>query len=424
MEDLKSNSNSRTGKGGLYYGWVMLAICLILMTISYGIRFSFGVFFKSLEQEFEWSRALTSSVFSVYMLLGSLFAVLGGWLADRYGPRIIFMTLGLFCFLGLALTSQSSAPWHLFLGHGLLVAIGTGPVYSIASSIATRWFPQRRGLALGIVTSGVGLGSILVAPIAAYLIVDYGWRISYLTIGVMALMVMTPLSLLLRKNPTKALSLYNNVQQAAVSLHTSNTSGEESRELSIGQIIKQKNFVLIISIWFFWAFCLFMVTTHIVRHAIDLNIDPMQAASIVSVSGFANVPARITMGLVSDRFGRKRIALICASLMAISMLWLTQSSSLWMFFVFAIVFGAAYGGLTPSTTALVSDTFGVHHAGLVFGLLEIGWVCGAAVGPTLAGYIFDVTSQYYYAFLLGTLAPMIMVVLVFFLRVPIPKNKK
>ena len=424
MQNSNISSNSKVPKRGLYYGWVILAVCLIVITISYGARLSFGVFFKSIEQEFGWSRALTSSVFSVYMILGSLFAILAGWIADRYSPKIVFMSMGLFSLLGFAVASQANVPWHLFLGYSLLVSAGTGPAYAVASATATRWFTQRRGLALGIVTSGVGLGSILIAPIAAYLITDYGWRISYLTIGVIAFAVMTPVSLLLRKNPAEVLDLPRSVQQASVGSNASNKSGEEFRELSAIQIIKDRNFILIFSIWFFWAFCMFMVTTHVVRHAIDLDISPMQAASILSIYGFANIPARIVMGLVSDRLGKKRSALLCAALLAASMLWLAQSSNLGMLYVFAIAFGAATGGLTPPTAALIGDTFGVRHVGFVFGLLEIGWVLGAALGPALAGYVFDVTGRYYTAFLFGAVAALILLVLVVFLRIQVKPARK
>lgn len=406
-----------------YRGWVELAVCLIFLTISYGVQFSFGVFFKSLEQEFNWTRALTSSVFSAYMLFCSVFAILFSWLADRHGPKIIFMSMGFLSFFGLGLTSLANTPWQLFASYSLLVAAGTGPAYAIASSIAIKWFVQRRGLALAIVTSGVGLGSILFVPFAAYLINGFGWRITYLVIGVVALISMTPLSLLLKIAPTDQ-TLPHSTRQPAVKVTVSNATREKSKWVFIFQIIRERNYVLIFSIWFFYSFCLFMIMTHLVRHAIDLGIDSIQAATLISISGFANIPARITMGLVSDRFGTKRTALICASIMAIAILWLTQSSSLWMLYVFAIVFGAAYGGLAPPTSAIVGDTFGASRIGFIFSTLGIGWACGAAAGPALAGYIYDVTGEYYLAFLIGLFGSLIIVALAFLLRVPIPNNHK
>lgn len=421
---MDSSFNSKITKERFYYGWVVLAACLVFITVSYGIRFSFGVFFKPLETEFGWTRALTSGIFSVYMLLGSLFAIIAGWIADRYGPKTVFLAMGVFNFVGLALTSQAQELWHLFLTYSLLVAVGTGPTYAVATSIGTRWFTQRRGFALSIVTSGVGLGSILMAPVAAALITDYGWRTSYIAIGIIALVIMVPLSFFVRNPPREAVTFASDNKKEAGSPHPAAEAGGDTTGFSIRQAVKSRNFLLIISIWFFYSFCLFLVMTHIVRHAIDLNIDPLQAASLISVSGFANIPARILMGLASDRFGRKQTALICAAVMAASMVWLTFSTNLWMLYVFAAVFGAAYGGLSPPTTAIVGDTFGLRHIGLIFGLLEIGWVCGAAIGPALAGYVFDVSGRYDVAFLVGIVAALMIVVLVLFLKVPVVRAKK
>ena len=419
-EDLTNSFRLDRKKRRLYYGWVVLTVCLILVTISYGIRFSFGVFFKSLEQDFGWTRAVTSGVFSVYMLVGSLFAVLGGWVADRRGAKVVFVVMAFLAFLGLALTSKAGALWHLFLSYSLLVAMGSGATYAITTSLGTRWFKQQRGLALAIVTSGVGLGSILMAPVASYLIAGYGWRTSYLAIGVIALIVMVPCALLLRKAPTEILDSSEDKSQQAVSL----SPPQKSEEFSLVQSLKTRNFLLMISIWFFYAFCLFLVMTHIVPHAIDLGITPVQAASIISISGFANIPSRILMGIVCDRFSRKKTALACALVMAAAMLWLNWSSSLWMLYVFAAAFGAAYGGLAPPTVAIVGDTFGVRHIGTILGVLEIGWVSGAAVGPALAGYIFDTTGTYSLAFWLGVISALIIAVLVLFLKTPAKARNK
>lgn len=418
LKDSGSSPEPSTNKKQFYYGWVVLVVCLVLITMTYGIRFSFGVFFKPLEQDFGWTRALTSGIFSVYMILGSLFAILGGWVADRYGARKLFMVMGFFAFLGLALTSQAHELWYILLSYSLLVAIGTGPTYAVTTSIATRWFTKRRGLALAIVTSGVGLGSILMAPVAAYLIENYGWRFSFVVIGLIALIIIIPCSLFFKKAPNDATALSEDKNQRAPDLNSSEGQQKETGGFSLSQALRSRNFGLIASIWFFYSFCLFTVMTHVVPHAIDLGIAPIQAASILSISGFVTIPSRILTGIASDKLGRKPLALISALLMAAALLWLIFSSSLWMLYLFAAVFGAAYGGLSPSSTAIVGDTFGVRNIGVIMGVLEVGWVFGAAIGPALAGYIFDTTGNYFLAFLFGVLAALIIAVLVLFLKAP------
>ncbi len=401
-------------KRRFYYGWVVLAACLILVTISYGIRFSFGVFFKSLEMEFGWTRAVTSSVFSVYMLLGALCAIVAGWAVDRYGAKIVFLIMAVFACLGLSLTSLANQPWHLFVNYSLLVAMGTGPTYVLVNALASRWFTKRRGLASSIVTCGVGLGTILMAPIADYLISGHGWRTSYLIMGIISLIIMIPCALSLKRAPSET----TDEKSEAKTSDSSHRQSLKPIEFSAIQAIRTRNFWFCIFIWFLYSFCLFIITTHIVRHALDLGIASMAAASIISISGFANIPCRLLAGVAADRFGRIRIAVICCLLMAASMLWASQSSSLWMLYLFAVAFGAAYGGLSPPVVAIVGDIFGLRHIGAIFGMLEIGWVSGGAVGPALAGYIFDTTRNYDWAFLLGMIAALIMVVLFLLMRMP------
>jgi OFA family oxalate/formate antiporter-like MFS transporter len=369
------------------------------------------------------TRALTSEIFSVYMILCAIFAFVGGWVADRYGPKAVLLVMGTFAFLGLALTSQVSSLWQLFLSYSLLVAIGTGPMFAVATSESVRWFISRRGLALAIVTCGVGLGSIWIAPVAAHFIESFGWRLSFVFIGLIALITIIPSSFFLRRAPSLVVALPEDDNKVTVEINNLDKPQKEIKEFSPRQAVKTKNFWLVTGIWAFHAFCLFTVTTHIVPHAIDSGISPTGAAPILSVLGLASLPSRIVFGPLSDRIGRKSVALMSALLMAASMVWLMWSSGLWMLYVFAAIFGVAYGGLSPATTAMVSDSFGTRNLGSIMGLLEVGWVLGAAVGPALAGYIFDATQKYFLAFLLVAIAAVIIAVLVPFIKSPKANSK-
>jgi OFA family oxalate/formate antiporter-like MFS transporter len=168
----------------LNYGWVILAVCVLFTAISYGIRFSFGIFFQSFEQEFNWSRTVISSIFSIYMLCSACFSILFGWTADRHGAKPVFIAMGFLAFTGLALTSRIETLWQALLSYSLLFAAGSGATYALVSAIVTRWFKTRRALALGIMSSGVGLGSIVMAPITSFLITGWGWRPAILITGI------------------------------------------------------------------------------------------------------------------------------------------------------------------------------------------------------------------------------------------------
>lgn len=187
-------------KDKLFYGWVVVAAFFAIGTIMYGSQSSFGVFFKSIAGEFGLTRAATSAIFSVQNVFGSAISIIGGWAVDRYGPRIIAFLIGLFAGLSLLLTSQTNALWQLFITYSFLFCV-IGAVYTVMMSTVSRWFDKNRGLALGIAGSGIGLGIVAIAPFATYLISSFGWRKAYLIMGLIAWLIIIPLSRLLRKNP-------------------------------------------------------------------------------------------------------------------------------------------------------------------------------------------------------------------------------
>jgi OFA family oxalate/formate antiporter-like MFS transporter len=398
----KSISNTKK-RERWYYGWIVLAACLILMTVTYGIRFSFGVFFQSLEEEFSWTRALTSEVFSAYMLCSCVCALIGGWAIDHYPAKKLVIGMGCFAGLGLLLTSRASSPVYLFLSYSLLLGIGTGPTFTITAALASRWFTEKRALAFAITGSGVSLATILMAPIASFLIAGYGWRTSYLIMALIAFVVMIPTAFLLKRSPAEAPPV---------------GAADRQEGFPILRAIKTRNFALIVLLWFLYSFCLFMVMTHVVRHAIDLGVTPIAAALTLTLLGGANMLTRIPLGMAADYFGKKRVSIVFSLLAAGAMFWLIKSTSLWMLYLFAVVFGMANAGLGIATTALVGDLFGVRHIGVIFATLEIPWATGAAVGPAVAGYIFDVNGSYSFAWLLGAIASLLIIGLLPPLKTP------
>lgn len=391
-----------------YYGWVVVVALFVVGVIGFGISISFGVFFKSLVEDFGSTRVLTSGIFSVYIVLGAVFAVLSGLALDRYGARVIVMSLGVFTGLGLLLTSQASALWHLFISYSLLLAMGIGPVYTIMMSTVSRWFSRRRVLAIGIVGAGMGIGPMLIAPLAAWLISNYDWHTAYLVMGVLGFAVIVPCALLLKKTPAEA--------------DTPGSSGQPDYrgpgEVSILEAAKTRNFWLLFAIWFFLACSVLLMLTHIVPHAIDSGIAPTRAALILSLVGGMTVLGRLGIGKVSDIIGRKQAAIGSVLLTAGAILFLIQPASLWTFYLFAVIFGLANGGIDPPIVAQFGDIFGLRHIGVIMGVINLGWGAGAAFGAALGGYIFDVSGTYLPAFFAVIVAMLVAVGLILLLRMP------
>lgn len=397
------------------YGWVVLSACLIIGIVSFGTQYSFGVFFKSLEAEFGWSRASTSAIFSVFMLLTPVFGISGGWLLDRCGPRMVVAVTGVFTGLGLLLTSMVSTPWHVFLTYSLLIAMGTGPHFPVLMSTVSRWFIRRRGLALGIVTASVGIGMTVMSPVAAYLIAGYGWRVSYLAMSGIAFLSIIPLAFLIKRAPAEIAARHQHLKSESVPGVVS------SQDYTLRQALRHRNLWLIMFMWFFCAGVLGLIATHIISHAIDIGITPTSAALIMSIMGGMSIAGKLVMGRASDNIGRKRVLIISGAIMALGMSWLMFASSLWMLYLFAVIYGFAYGGYASPSTALIGDTFGIRNLGLIMAVIDAGWGTGSAVGPALAGYLFDISGKYVTAFIAGLIGAFFSMLLALFLKPPKPR---
>ncbi len=410
-------------KDRLFYGWVVVITGLIIGTILFGTRFSFGVFFKSLESEFDLTRTATSGVFSVYMVLFSAFAVLGGWALDRYGPRIVTLLMGLFTGLSLLLTSQTNSPWQLFISYSLLLAIGTGATYTVLMTTISRWFDKKRGLALGIGGSGIGLGTAVIAPFATYLISNSDWRTAYAVIGFIAWLVVIPLSILLRKRPSEIGALPDGVKPDSSEIGIQDRmDNAQPAGLSLPQAFRTSSFWFLGIGWLSFSLCLNLVMTHLVPHATDVGISPAEASVVLGLIGLISFSGRLIMGSVSDRVGRKTTAITCALLQAGAMVWLLWAQDLWMFYLFAIVYGFGYGGFDPPTMALMGDIFGMRSLGVIIGALSVGYGIGAAIGAAVGGLIYDVSESYSVAFLIGALAMLGVALLVALTRREIGRN--
>jgi len=386
-------------KNRIFYGWVVVVSIIVSSFIMMGVNSSFGVFFKSLEDTFNLTRATTSSILSSRMAFSCVFAFLGGWAIDRYGPRIVFSIMGFFIGLSLILTSQTTSAWQLFIAYSLLLAIGIGAVYVVMTSTVLRWFDRRRGLALGIAGSGGGLGIALIAPLSAFLIDSFEWRNALMILGGIAWLVILPVSQLLKKDPYEIGALPDGT-----------TPGYQTPEVEQGttapktipllRMFRTTSFWSFLFIWLLMAFSGSFVMTHIIPHAIDLGFSPIRSATILSLSGIATIAGRLIAGIITDKLNAKVVAIICSLLQVAALLWLIWVHELWMLYLFGFVHGFTFGGFGIAITVLIGGTFSLDGIGKILGVLEIGIFIGAAIGAYLGGLIFDASSSYTLAFLI------------------------
>jgi MFS family permease len=403
-------------KPPLFYGHIIVAASFAIQWICVGTMFTYGIFFKPLLNEFGWSRAMISGASSTTMLFVGLMGIVSGRLNDRFGPRNIMVVSGLFLGGGYLLMSLLQAPWQLYLFYGVIVGTGMASHDVVTLSTVARWFVRRRGMMTGVVKMGTGAGQLMVPLIATALLAVYGWRSTYLIIGAGALVLFVLISLLFRRNPQQMGLLPDGAESMG-----SAPSDSAEQGLSLREVTRTRQFWTICLAYFSSIYCLLTIIIHIVPHVTDIGISEASAAGVLSTIGGVSMAGRFVMGTASDRIGSKRTWIICFIILIASFLWLQIARELWMFYLFAVVYGFAHGGFFVVIPPMAAELFGTRAHGVIFGIIYFVGTSGGALGPVLAGYLFDITQSYQIVFLVLLILSVVGLILVLTLK-PVLSN--
>ena len=370
-----------------FYGYTIVAACFFMQAVSVGAMISYGVFFKHLLDDFGWSRTFISGASSVVMFTMGAMGILFGRLNDRFGPRRILLSSGLFLAGGFLLMATLQAGWQLYVFYGLMVGVGMSTHDIVTLSTIARWFRKRRGMMTGLVKAGTGTGQFFVPLMASVLIAAVGWRSTYIVIGLMVLAVYLVAARLVRRSPEEMGLTPDGVPGNGD--FTAQTEG-----VLLGQALRTPQFWLCCLSYFCVVFGAMTILVHIVMHATDLGMAEGRAAAVVSTIGVLSIAGRVTMGTLSDRIGSRRTFLLCFAILIVALLWLQVATGGWMLFVFAVVYGFAHGGFYTVLSPTIAELFGLRAHGAIFGIAYFFGTLGGAIGPVVAGRIFDVQQSY------------------------------
>jgi MFS family permease len=373
--------------GKRFYGYTIVAACFFMQAVSVGAMISYGVFFKHLIDEFGWSRTFISGASSVVMFTMGAMGILFGRLNDRFGPRRILLSSGLFLAGGFLLMATLQAGWQLYVFYGLMVGVGMSTHDIVTLSTIARWFRKRRGMMTGLVKAGTGTGQFFVPLMASALIAAVGWRSTYIVIGLMVLAVYLVAARLVRRSPEEMGLTPDGVP--GNSELAAQTDG-----VLLGQALRTPQFWLCCLSYFCVVFGAMTILVHIVMHATDMGMGEGRAAGVVSTIGILSIAGRVTMGTLADRIGSRRTFLLCFCILIVSLLWLQVATRGWMLFVFAVVYGFAHGGFYTVLSPTIAELFGLRAHGAIFGIAYFFGTLGGAIGPVVAGRIFDVQQSY------------------------------
>ena len=387
------------------YGWVVLASAFVIITMAIGTLFSLAVFLKPLEDSMGWARSSVSAIALLNWIAMGLGSFLAGYLSDRFGARPVVLGGGVLLGAGLILSGRAEALWHFYLSFGVLVGFGVSCFYVPLTVTAVRWFEHRRGMAAAIVSSGNGLGTLIIAPLTRWLINAYDWRTAFLILGEIALVVVIPAALLLRRAPAAALP----ASQPAT-----------APGLIARRLWTSRPFWVIALTHFACCAAHSGPIFHMVSHAIDQGVAALAAAGALGISGLTSIIGRVGTGMVSDRVGAKRTLVTGLILQAVTIFLYVFARDATTLYALAMVFGVAYGSVMPLYAVVTREYFGARAMGTAYGGVFFISCIGMGIGSYAGGIIHDLLGSYVWLFLgsgaIGTMA----IVLALTLRPPRP----
>jgi MFS family permease len=350
--------------------------------IAIGSMFSLPVFLSPIAQATGWSRTGLSTAMTINFLALAIAGFGWGILVDRFGPRPVVLSGAVLIGLGGALASRSRSLLEFQLVYGLLVGVGAGAIFAPLMATVTGWFDTQRSLAVSLVSAGMGVAPLTVAPLAAKLVSIYDWRTAQLLIALLAWAVLLPAALLVRRAP------------AAAGRLTGGDASADDPSVTTATALRSPQFVVLALTYFFCCATHSGPIFHTVSYAISCGLPAMAAVSIYSLEGFAGLGGRLLFGILGDRFGAKPVlvtGLLVQALGAGAYFFVREIGA---FYAVAAVFGLAYAGVMPLYAVIARENFPMRFMGTIFGAATMASSLGMALGPLAGGWIFDTFGSY------------------------------
>jgi MFS family permease len=381
-----------------HYRWVIVAAGAFMGCVAIGSIFSLPVFLQPISAATGWSRTAISAAMTLDFVTMGIASFGWGMIMDRFGPRIVLLAGSSVLGLGLVLASRAATVEQFQFLYGILVGVGGGAIFAPLMATVTGWFDRHRSLAVSLVSAGMGVAPMTVAPIAAVLVSKYDWRFSQLVIGLAVWVLLLPAAFLVRRAP------------GLVSMGAAR--GADEPQMTLRAALTSPQFIVLALVYFLCCATHSGPLFHTVSYAISCGLTVTTAVSIYSVEGLSGLAGRIVFGLLGDRFGAKRTFVSGLLLQAVAVGCYMLVRQQFAFYSVAVVFGFAYAGIMPLYAVLVRENFPLPIIGSVIGATSMASSLGMALGPLAGGVIFDTYGTYRWLYvasvLFGLGAAMIM----------------
>ena len=379
----------------VFYGWFVVAAAFAVTLIGFGSAYTFSAFVESLQRDFAASRGSVSLVFSLAGFLYFGLGMVSGPLADRWGSRRLSVAGMLLVAVGLCAASVARTLTEVYVAYGLGIGLGVGCSYVPALGAVQRWFVRHRGFASGIAVSGIGVGTLVMPPLASYLVATVGWRHAYLALGVIAAVVGAGMALLIENDPRD-----RGLAPDGDALHADSPKGPPAG-FSVREAVRSRRFAGLYAACLICSFGLFVPFVHLIPYALDHGIPRASAVLLLGGVGVGSTAGRFFLGGLADKLGRERALMAMFAGMALtSVIWVC-STGFWGLAVFALTYGVFYGGFVAILPALAMDYFGGRNVSGIIGVLYTSIAFGTLIGPSAAGFAFDLSHSYTLPILIG-----------------------
>ena len=377
MIDLKTPSNTKL--------WLLLAAAFGTFSVGAGFMHAYTVFLVTFIEVFGWSRAQVSLAYSVSQVVTGISSPLVGWLVDRLGPSRLIIAGGALLTLGLVANSMATELWHIVVLYGVVMTLGANCLGLVVFvPLLSRHFVRNRGMAVSVVQSANGFARAFSAPVTTLMISGFGWRGAYLWQGVFMAVILLPLA-----------SMFRGAEQPG-RRRVSDLDG-----WTVRQAVRTPHFWLLFVVYMFTGLGSFLVALHQLAFAVDIGFDKLYAAGVLGMGAFLSLPGVIITGTLSDYVGREISAVVTygtSILGVVFAMMITSPDQHALLWLHACFFGLTWGARGPAITAKTADLFPGPNLGAILGVITIGTGLGAAAGAWLAGFVFDTTGSYRFAF--------------------------
>ncbi|BAY24305.1 major facilitator transporter [Calothrix sp. NIES-2100] len=400
----------------LHYGWLVAGLTFLALLVAAGIRSAPGVLIVPLEQEFGWSRATISLAISINLVLYGLIGPFAATVMERIGIRRTMVFALAFIAIGVGLTTFMSASWQLVLLWGIIVGSGSGVIALVLGAVVVnRWFVERRGLVLGMLTASTATGQLVFLPMLASIVERFGWRTATLALAGVAVLVIPAIALFMRDRPVEVGLRAFGDNSETVELIPPKANSITSTLSKLWQGCKSRDFWLLFSSFFICgASTNGLIGTHLIPACIDHGIPEVKAAGLLAIMGIFDFFGTTLSGWLSDRWNNRYLLCWYYGLRGLSLIFLPFSFhfSFYGLSIFAVFYGLDWIATVPPTVRLVANVFGKENVGVMFGWIVAGHQLGAATAAFGAGALRTWQGTYVQAFILSGVLCLIAAVLV------------